>query len=128
MSDKDYNYIAKLEKAISEKYGKEAVENPRSHWDETKEKKHREQLKEFYKRLKEKEETDKEKVGDILVSKKLLNRKTNRDCPVCKKYSFERKDDFYMNKFECCRMCYIQWVEDREERRLEGGRPDEEQD
>jgi len=33
------------------------------------------------------------------------------------------KDDLYMNKFDCCWKCYIQWVEDREERWLEGWRP-----
>jgi hypothetical protein len=37
MSDKQ-DYIVKLEKAISEKYGEEATHNPRRYWDEDKEK------------------------------------------------------------------------------------------
>jgi hypothetical protein len=37
MSD-DPNRIAAIEKAIAEKYGKEAVQNPRGNWTETKEK------------------------------------------------------------------------------------------
>ena len=41
-------------------------------------------------------------------------------------YSFDKKDDFYMNKFECCHCCYIQWVDGREERWLKGWRPDKE--
>ena len=35
---KDWDYIAKLEKAISQKYGSEAVQNPRSNWNDEKEK------------------------------------------------------------------------------------------
>ena len=35
---KDYDKIAAVEKAISEKYGKETIQNPRGNWDETKEK------------------------------------------------------------------------------------------
>jgi hypothetical protein len=35
---KDPNYIAKLEKAITQKYGEEAINNPRRFWDEDKEK------------------------------------------------------------------------------------------
>ena len=34
----DYDHIAAVEKAIAEKYGSEAIENPRSKWDEKKEK------------------------------------------------------------------------------------------
>ena len=33
----------------------------------------------------------------------------------CKRYSFNLKDDVYMNKFECCFECYIKYVEGREE-------------
>ena len=35
---KDPNYAVKVEKAIAEKYGKEAVVNPKSEWDDDKEK------------------------------------------------------------------------------------------
>ena len=38
MNEKDPNRIAAIEKAITEKYGKETVENPRSRWNEEKEK------------------------------------------------------------------------------------------
>ena len=38
-------------------------------------------------------------------------------------YSFESRDDVYMNKYECCHSCYIQYVEDREERWKAGWRP-----
>ena len=33
---KDWDYIAKLEKAIAEKYGDEAIANPNSNWDKEK--------------------------------------------------------------------------------------------
>ena len=42
---KDLNYIAAVEKAISEKYGKNTVQDFRSEWHEDKEKDYLEQLK-----------------------------------------------------------------------------------
>ena len=48
---------------------------------------------------------------------------TEVTCPVCDTYSFNVKDDVYMNKFQCCWKCYIQWVEDREDRWQSGWRP-----
>ena len=38
LNRKDLNYIAKLERAIKQKYGTEAIQNPASQWDEQKEK------------------------------------------------------------------------------------------
>ena len=38
MSKKDFDKIAAIEKAITQKYGKETIQNPRANWDETKEK------------------------------------------------------------------------------------------
>ena len=64
-----------------------------------------------------------EEVNGVFISKKLLTRESNRSCPVCNTYSFKSKDDVYMSKFECCEGCYIQWVEDREERWILGWRP-----
>ena len=124
MSDKeDPNYVVKVEAAIKEKYGEEAIQNPKKFWNQDKEKEYLKQLKEFYKKKEEKSQ-DKDRVGDVYVSKKLLNRESNRQCPVCDKYSFDRKDDLYMNKFKCCFGCYIQYVEGREERWATGWRPD----
>ena len=41
------NEIAKYEKAIKEKYGSEAIKNPKSGWDENKEKEYLQDLKKF---------------------------------------------------------------------------------
>ena len=46
MSKKDLNKIAAIEKAIAEKYGEDAVSNPRSNWGDEKEKEYLEQLSE----------------------------------------------------------------------------------
>jgi len=121
----DLNDIAKFEKAIAKKYGPEAVENPRKYWNDEKEKEYQEQLKKLAKkeRLNE-EKDDKVEQDGFLISKKLLNKETTRRvCPVCKTYSFKIKDDVFMNKFDCCYNCYIQWVDDREERWEKGWRP-----
>ena len=120
--NKDPDYIAKLEKAIADKYGKEAIDNPKKFWSKEKEKKHLEQLKEFY-RLKESRDPVKVDNKGFLVARDLLEKKSERQCPVCEVYSFHHRDDLYMNKFECCFECYIQYVEGREDRWKTGWRP-----
>ena len=46
----DPNYVAKVEQAISEKYGDDTIQNPKGNWDEIKEKEYLEQSKQFYKK------------------------------------------------------------------------------
>ena len=124
MSNKeDPNYVVKVEAAIKEKYGEEAIQNPKKFWTQEKEKEYLKQLKEFYNKSEDKSQ-DKDRVGDVYISKKILNRESNRQCPVCDKYSFDKKDDLYMNKFKCCFGCYIQYVHGREKRWRSGWRPD----
>ena len=116
MSSDDPNYVAKLEKAISQKYGKKTIQNPNANWDEEKEKKYLAQLKKVS--VKEQRLSgQKEKVdaGGFLVNKKLLSKESNRVCPVCKTYSFKARDDVYMSKYECCFSCYIAHIQGREE-------------
>ena len=38
MSNKDWDKLATFEKAISKKYGKEAIQNPKGNWSDEKEK------------------------------------------------------------------------------------------
>lgn len=128
MSDKQ-DYIVKLEKAISQKYGEEATHNPRRFWDEDKEKEYIQQSQiEQQKFAKNAESQDKIEADGFLINKKLLNRDHNRTCPVCSRYSFHPRDDLYMNKFEACFKCYIQYIDGgREERWKNGWRPNKEQ-
>ena len=127
--DLDLNDIARFEKAIAKKYGPEAIENPRKYWDDEKEKSYQDQIKKLAEKERSFEEKDDKVEQDgFLISKKLLNKDTTRrTCPVCKTYSFSKKDDVYMNKFECCYKCYIQWVDNREERWLSGWRPNKQE-
>lgn len=126
--DLDLNDIAKFEKAIAKKYGPEAIENPRKHWNDEKEKSYQDQIKKLAeKELAFEEKDDKVEQDGFLISKKLLNKDTTRrSCPVCNTYSFKTRDDVFMNKFECCYNCYMQWVEGREERWKSGWRPNNE--
>ena len=123
---KDLNQIAKIEKAMSKKFGKESIVNPKSGWDDEKEKEYLEDLKEFYSE-ESKEAEDKINEDGFFITRNLINKEIKRVCPVCDTYSFSGRDDLYMNKFECCEKCYIQWIEGREKRWLEGWRPDKEQ-
>jgi phage FluMu gp28-like protein len=118
------NHIAALEKAIKEKYGAETIAHPRSEWDDEKEQDYLDQIKNLAtKKKKYQEQNDKVENGGFFISKKLLNRESKRTCPVCETYSFDVRDDIYMNKYECCSKCYIQYVEGREERWKTGWRP-----
>ena len=119
---KDLNEIAKIEKAIKERYGEEAIQNPKRHWDEEKEKKYLEDLKAFHERSRLSREEEEQAEG-FKVKGKQSSQQIPRACPVCISYSFSEKDDLYMTKFECCFDCYIQYVEDREERWKTGWRP-----
>ena len=121
MKNKDLNEIAKIEQAIKEKYGEEAIQNPKGTWDKEKESKYLEDLKTFYKRSSRQKTT--EVVGDVLIKKKKGNHQSKRNCPVCGSYSFLVADDLYMTKFDCCFNCYVQYIEGREERWKSGWRP-----
>ena len=123
MSDKQ-EYIARLEKAIAQKYGSEAINNPRRFWSDEKEKEYIVQSQAEQKKFaKLAESQDKVEQDGFLINKKLLNRDHKRTCPICERYSFRPKDDLYMNKFNACWKCYIQHVEGREERWATGWRP-----
>ena len=122
----DFDKIAAIEKAIKEKYGEQAISNPKSNWDENKEKEYLAQMKEHYDSLRKKEHTqEKVNVNGIKISKKLLNRESLNNCPVCGAFPKKTMDDVCLVKFECCSKCYIQYVEGREDRWLKGWRPNE---
>jgi len=126
--EKDLNKIAYIEKAIAKKFGKETIVNPQSNWTDEKEEEYLQHLKEFYSKQRQKADIS-EKIEEegFLLSKNLISKESKRVCPICSEYSFNMKDDLYMNKFECCWKCYIQWIEDREERWATGWRPHKEQ-
>ena len=111
---KDPNYIAALEKAMSEKFGEVTIQNPKGNWDPAKEKIYLEQSKAFYKKEAEAESarqlTD---LGGILIDSGLINKKQKRQCDKCQKYSFNRDDDMFLTKYECCFLCYIKHFEGR---------------
>lgn len=112
--------VAALEKAIVEKYGPEAVHNPRSSWDGAKEEEYIIQRRQ----LLEKERSGREKhrhveVDGFLISERLIKRETNRSCQVCNSYSFVPKDEIYLKRFKCCYSCYLRHVEGREQRWME---------
>ena len=125
---KNWDLIAKIEKQIKEKYGEEAVKSPAQGWTDEQEEEHLEKLR--LAALKQREmESGLEKVElsqGVFVTKKLLMKESNRTCPVCSAYSFDKRDDLYMSKFECCFKCYIDYVEGREDRWKTGWRPNKE--
>lgn len=105
---KNINFIQALEKAVKEKYGDIATMNPKHFWDENKEKQYIEDAKLTL--MTENNNSDlkqKVEIDGILISKSVLQQKENRICGECKKYSFNQKDDLYLNKFNSCYKCYL---------------------
>ena len=126
MEDKELNKIAAIEKAIAEKYGDEAVSNPRSNWGDEKEKEYLEQMQELY--LKHKKNAlsqEKIDINGIKVSKKLLNREQLRSCSLCGRFPRKSLDDVCLLKFDCCNKCYTQYIQGREQRWENGWRPND---
>jgi len=124
MNKKDPNYVVKLEKAIADKYGKEAIQNPKADWSDDKEKQYQKEVKDINRRLYESEKTsEKVNVNGVFISKKLLNREANGICPVCGKYNLSSRDEVFILKWQSCEKCYILYVEGREDRWTKGWRP-----
>ena len=119
--EKDLNEIAAIEKAIKEKYGEEAIQNPKGSWNKEKENKYLEELKDFYQRSSRKKST--EEAAGFTIKARKTETSVDRTCPVCKSYSFSNRDDLYMVKFNCCFKCYVDYIEGREQRWKSGWRP-----
>ena len=125
MKKKDLNYIAAVEKSISKKYGDIAIQNPAKFWDEDKEKDYIKQLEDFVEKQKKYEHAVRpENVDGILITRKLLNKESVLNCPVCGHSIKCVNDDIYVIKYECCEKCYIKYIEGREARWLSGWRPE----
>jgi hypothetical protein len=127
MKNKDYDYLASVEKAIAEKYGKDTVQDFRSSWEEDREKEYLEQLKDrrekgYKKQYKKTVSLDE----NTIIHERPIEVTIDRSCPVCKTYSFSGKDDLYMNRFKSCYRCYIDFIQDREDRWRDGWRPNKE--
>jgi hypothetical protein len=119
----NYDKIAKIEQAIKAKYGEDAVKNPMSEWSKEKEEDYIRQIKDCAKQENAAPETQKQYCDGFFVNKKLLNKESNRVCPVCDEYTFDLRDDVYLNKWQSCHKCYVKWIEDREDRWKSGWRP-----
>ena len=129
MTDKkDWNYIAAVEKAIVEKYGKQTAQDFRADWESSKENSYLNQIKQRSRQYHKKDTTEETLLGGgVVIKKRIKKHQDQRTCPVCKTYSFSRTDDLYMNRFECCEHCYIFFVEHREDQWRNGWRPDDDQ-
>ena len=100
---KDLNYIAGLEKAIKQKYGEEAVQNPSSNWTPEKEKEYLQQLKERASK-EERSATTREHDGILITSKLFIDRKADK-CPVCHSFKMSNIDKVMIKKIGHCQRC-----------------------
>ena len=123
MKKRDLNEIAKIEKAIKEKYGQEAIQNPKSGWTKDKESKYLQDLRKFYKDSKQESTIEVEDGFTVKIKKKNIDKIDT--CPVCFSRCTALDDDICMLKYDCCFECYIQYVENREDRWNSGWRPNQ---
>jgi len=112
MNKKDPNYIVKLERIISQRYGEETIANPKDNWDDNKEQEYFRQLKELEEKEEDKGKNEEEFIseGNILIDKKIKENK-DRICLKCNEYSFKKIDDIYMIKYQCCYKCYLKYYD-----------------
>ena len=104
MKDKDLNKIAKIEQAISKKYGKDAVQNPKSNWTQTKEEQYKVSVKKFYDRT----------LANL--KKEYKTKLQNACCTICGKdyYFFKILDEASFIKWSTCHGCFIEKIQGRE--------------
>lgn len=112
IKQKDFNKIARAERSIETKYGKEAVINPRSNWTDEKELQYVKEIQKISLTYASCNTPKKEIIKDGYI---VLESPSNahRICPSCKEYSFKSKDDLYMTKFGVCYKCYLKHFEGR---------------
>lgn len=104
MKDKDLNKIAKIEQAISKKYGKDAIQNPKANWTELKEKQYKVDVKKFYDRTL------------TNLKKEYKARLQDECCAICGKdyFFFKLLDESSFTKWSACYNCFIEKIQGRE--------------
>ena len=113
MPNYDYKQISALEQSIGEKYGEIAVTNISDLWDKEKEKSYLDQVKaveKFYRQQPYETYSDQ---GGFILKNKLINKKNFKSCSLCNEQAYKANDELYMNKFDCCYLCYIEHIERR---------------
>lgn len=124
----DYNRIAAIEQAVRKKYGDAALVNPSKEWSPEQEEEYLKQSKDLIVKRLEGQNPEKQERSGYLVTKRILrDANKNAVCSICNIYTTNLKDDLYLNRYDCCHLCYIKHIEDREERWKEGWRPNQEE-
>jgi len=126
MNNKEEYKAARLEKAVRETFGEDAVQNFRGGWNKEKEQFFHKEKVALEKRIYKSQLQNHFEKDGYSISEKLLNKKDfheKRKCEICEVFSFELRDSYFMNKYECCFECYVNYVENREQRWQNGWRP-----
>jgi len=124
---KDINFLPKLEKAIQDKYGSNAIRNYKDLPEDFKNSLAAE-IQDFEYKIEQKkmQKPSKHFDGFFIIGSLIKENNSERVCKVCDSFSFDISDEIYFHRFDCYQKCYIQFVEDREERWMSGWRPNKE--
>ena len=123
MAKRTIEELGKLEQLLKNKYGDDAIINPKSLWSKEKEEFYQVQHKENLEKQQKLEENEEKIEKDGFFASKRIFTKNGESCPVCEKYLTNTQDGVYLLKFSCCNTCYVTYVEDRLDRWLTGWRP-----
>ena len=117
------NKIAKLEKAVKDRWGDDAIQTPQSTWTDEKELDYKKQTQQLAEKLQNNHSEEKIDQGDFFITKRLLSKESKTYCKTCDSQIRTLKDEVYDKKWDCCYRCFINYIEDREERWKKGWRP-----
>lgn len=81
--------VAKVERAIKQKYGEEYITNIKSLFTPEIDALYRKQIKK------------------IKIKNKKQPKKKTLSCPMCDRYIYTKTDKYYLYKYEACEECYI---------------------
>ena len=117
----DEKTLKKIEAAIIERHGEDAVQDPADFWTTEQEERYKEQ----YKRRKNEEDREErcKQAENVYIAKKLITQESKADILFrkCKKCNNESKrdidDDTCFTKYDCCYKCYIRNIEPIEQRK-----------
>ena len=114
----EYNkkQLAAFEEAIEKKYGEDAVLDPSLLWSTEKEKEYLKQVKDVEKFYRQQPFENYIDQGGFILKEKLINKKSFKNCSLCKEQAYKTIDEVYMNKYDSCYICFVLKIENREEK------------
>lgn len=108
--------LQKIEKEITDKFGVEATLSPKAFWNNEREQEYQKQVDSFLEKEENKRKSEEkiEKDGILVPRRLFIEENIKKGCKFCQKYFLDFRDKIYVNKYNGCYECYINFIEGRE--------------